>query len=67
MQKGRSFEQSSTSLKDRLAAFAKDVREKASLLQPGIEKDELLKKARQADVASHLDDWVNSPGLRPPK
>jgi hypothetical protein len=67
MQKGRRFEQSSTSLKDRLAAIAKDVREKASLLQPGIEKDELLRKARQADVAYHLDDWANSPGLRPPK
>jgi hypothetical protein len=38
------------SLKDRLAAFAKDVREMASLLQPGIGKDELLRKARQADV-----------------
>jgi hypothetical protein len=62
----RRFEQS-TSLKDRLAAFAKEAREKASLLQPGIEKDELLKKARQADVASHLSDWTNSPGLRPPK
>ena len=62
----RRFEQS-TSLKDRLAAFAKEAREKASLLQPGIEKDELLKKARQADVASHLDDWINSQGLQPPK
>ena len=62
----RRFEQS-TSLKNRLAAFAKDARERASLLQPGIEKDELFKKARQADVASHLDDWADSPGLRPPK
>jgi hypothetical protein len=66
MLKRRRFEQS-TSLKDRLTAFAKDAREKASLVQPGIEKDELLKKARQADVAYRLDGWADSPGLRPPK
>ena len=55
------------SLQDRLASFAKNVREKASLLPPGAEKDDLLRKARQADTASHLDDWVNSPGLQSPK
>jgi hypothetical protein len=27
----------------------------------------LLKKARQADTAAHVDDWANSRGLRPPK
>jgi hypothetical protein len=55
------------SLKDRLALFARAAREKASLLPPGAEKDELLRKARQADTAVHLDDWANSPGLQPPK
>ena len=57
----------SASLKDRLVAFAKEVREKASKLAPGPERDELLTKARRADTASHLDDWANSPGLRAPK
>jgi hypothetical protein len=66
MVKWRRFEQS-IPLKDRLAAFAKDMREKASLLRPGAEKDNLLRRARQADTASHLDDWADSPGLRPPK
>jgi hypothetical protein len=55
------------SLKDRLASFAKEVREKASQLRPGPEQDALLKKARQADTAAHLDKWANSPGLQPPK
>jgi hypothetical protein len=55
------------SLKDRLASFAKEVREKASQLKPGPEQDALLKKARQADTAYHLDQWANSPGLQPPK
>ena len=55
------------SLHDRLAALAKVAREQAAALPPGPERDALLKKARQADTASHLDDWANSPGLQPPK
>ena len=55
------------SLKDRLASFAKDMREKASLLPPGREQDDLFKRASQADTAAHIDDWANSPGLQPPR
>jgi hypothetical protein len=55
------------SLKDRLASFANEVREKADLLPPGRERDDMLKKVSQADTASYLNDWVNSPGLRSPK
>ena len=55
------------SLKDRLSLFAKEAREKALQLRPGPERDAMLKKARQADTAAHLDDWANSPGLQPPK
>lgn len=56
-----------TSLRDRLVAFAKDARYKASLLRPGAEQDALLKKARQADTALRISNWVNSAELRPPK
>jgi hypothetical protein len=62
----RRFKQT-ISLKDRLASFAEEVRAKASQLRPGAEQDALLKKARQADTAAHLDEWANSPGLMPPK
>ena len=62
----RRFEPSQ-SLGDRLAAFAKDTRDEAAKLPPGIERDELVRKARQADTASHLDEWISSPGLQPPK
>jgi hypothetical protein len=55
------------SLKERLASFANEVREKALQLRPGPEQDALLKKARQADTAAHLDEWANSPELQPPK
>jgi hypothetical protein len=50
----------------RLATFARLTRERATLFPPGPEKDELLCKARQADTATR-DEWVNSPGLQPPK
>jgi hypothetical protein len=56
-----------TSLKDRLASFAQEARERAKFLQAGVERDELLRKARRADTAAHIEDWVNSPGLQPPK
>ena len=56
----------SAPLKDRLAEWADDLRAQAQKLPPGAERDALLKKLRQADTASHLDDWANSPGLQPP-
>ncbi len=66
MQKRRRFKQIE-SLHERLSAFARDARDQADRLRPGPERDELLKKARQADTASHIDSWANSPGLQPPK
>ena len=27
----------------------------------------LLRRARQAETASHINDWLSSPGLQPPK
>jgi len=42
-------------LRDRLALFAKDTRERAASLPPG---DELLRKAHRADTVSA--DWANS-------
>jgi hypothetical protein len=62
----RRFKQS-VSLRDRLVSFANEARTKADLLPPGRERDGLLTKQRQADTASHLSDWANSPGLRPPR
>ena len=66
MQKRRRFKQA-VSLSDRLKTFAEEVKAKADQLRPGPEKDLLLRKARQADTAAHLEEWANSPGLQPPK
>jgi ClpP class serine protease len=65
MQKRRRISQT-ISFKDRLISFAEQAREKAKSLG-GLEREELLKKARQADTAAHIDAWANSPGLQPPK
>ena len=59
-QQRRRFEQQ-PSLQDRLASFATLTREQASLLRPGAERDELLRKARQADDAADLDEWFARP------
>jgi hypothetical protein len=52
---------------DRLKTFSKELKAKAAELRPGPEKDALLKRARLAETASHIDEWANSPGLQPPK
>jgi len=58
MQRRGRFKQAS-SLRERLAEWAKEVREQAAYLPPGPDREALLKKARQADTASQLDDWAN--------
>ena len=67
MQQQRRRPKQTLSLQERLAAFAKEVREHAANLRPGPEKENLLRRARQADTAAHLDQWASSPGLQPPK
>ena len=54
-------------LGEQLIKEARLAREKAKQLPPGEERADLLKKARQADTAAHVDEWLNSSGLHPPK
>jgi hypothetical protein len=51
---------------ERLQLAADEARRAAQLLPLGCERDLLLKKARQAETAAHINDWLTSPGLRPP-
>nr|WP_245318617.1 hypothetical protein [Bradyrhizobium sp. DOA1] len=62
----RRFKQTK-SLKERLLEEAHKLLEEARLLPHGPVRDAALKRARQAEAAAHMDDWLNSPGLRPPK
>ena len=59
--KGPTFEQ-------RLAAEAVRFREAAEKEKPGtMARELLLRRARQAETACHMKEWLTSPGLRPPK
>jgi hypothetical protein len=60
----RHFKQEPT-LQDRIVKRAKEVRAQTAELLPGSNRDELLRKVRQAEVAMHLGGWANSPGLQP--
>ena len=54
-------------LGERLIEEAKRARLEAEQFPPGAEREGLLTKARQADNAAHINDWINSPALRPPE
>jgi hypothetical protein len=53
-------------IRERLVRKAEQARERAKVLPPGCERDALLKKASQADTLAHIEEWLFSPGLRPP-
>jgi hypothetical protein len=53
-------------LETRLAAEAERLRDEAKALPPGAARDEMLRKARQAETGSQMSEWLRSPGLQPP-
>jgi hypothetical protein len=57
----------SQTLEERLAEEAERLLKEAELLPPGALRDDVLRKARQAEVGSHMSEWLRSPGLQPPK
>jgi len=53
---------------ERLAQEAKKFKDAAEQQAPGsLARELLLRRARQAETASHINDWVTSRGLQPPK
>jgi hypothetical protein len=55
------------SFPDRLAQEAERLRAEAEKLPPSTERHDLERKARQAETAAHIDEWLRSSGLQPPK
>lgn len=54
-------------LEVRLADEARRLRKEAQGTPPGVERDRLIRKARQAETGSQISGWLRSPGLQPPK
>jgi hypothetical protein len=66
MQKRRRFKHEKT-FQERLAEDAHRFRAAAQALPPSTAQETLLRRARQAETALQLNDWLRSPGLQPPK
>jgi len=56
-----------TSLEERLTEQAKSLRDRAKKMPPGVERDALVRRARQAETASRINVWLSSSGLRSPE
>jgi hypothetical protein len=62
-------------LQDRLAIHAlrlKEIhalrlKEEAQSLRPGPDREAIIRRARQAKTASHVNEWLSSPGLQAPR
>jgi len=55
------------SFPDNVAQQAERLRREAEELPPGPERQVLERRARQAETAAHIDEWLKSPGLQPPE
>jgi hypothetical protein len=62
-ERGRRVRQTK-SLEERLVDEATRLREQAELLPAGQLREEVLRKARQAETGAHMTEWLNSPGLQ---
>ena len=54
-------------LEQRLAQEALRIQEQVKSLPHGKERELLVRKARQLETASHVNEWISSPGLQPPR
>lgn len=64
--KRRRFNQTS-SLAERLMENVEHLKKQLSVLPPGPAREQIVQRIRQSETASHIDDWLKSSGLRPPK
>lgn len=51
----------------RLDEEARSLREAAKGLRPGPARDAAIRQARQMETASHINEWLTSPGLQSPR
>ena len=51
---------------ENIAAEKAKLEAQVAKLKPGPQMDALRKKIRQLETASHMNEWLSSPGLQPP-
>ena len=51
----------------RLVEEAQRLGKEARGTPPGITREKLIRKARQVETASHIYEWLGSPGLQAPR
>jgi hypothetical protein len=53
-------------LAQRLVEEAQRLRKEAGSTAPGVERQRLMQRARQAETAYQINAWITSPGVRAP-
>jgi hypothetical protein len=56
-----------TSLEQHLMEHAERLRKEANGGPLGVQRDKLIRKARQMETASRIQEWLSSPGLQAPR
>jgi hypothetical protein len=59
--------QTKPTLQSRLLVRAVRLKDEANALPYGPLRDAAIRKARQAETASHMSEWLSSPGLEAPR
>ncbi|UGY14563.1 hypothetical protein HAP48_0039455 [Bradyrhizobium septentrionale] len=62
----RSYKPQAEPLYNRLTDEAERLRKQARGTPPGIERERLIRRARQIETASHISEWLSSPSLKAP-
>jgi hypothetical protein len=57
---------STVSIEQKWHQHSEAAKSAAEKLPQGKEREDLLRKARQLETASHINEWLSSPGLQPP-
>ena len=66
MVKRRNRTKHAKTFEERLAEEAARFKEAAAKLPPGTQRELYLRRARQAQTALHINEWLTPPGLQPP-
>ncbi len=67
MQQQRRFNPTAPPLDQRLIEEAQRLRKEAKGTHPGIERDRLIRRARQAETAARISEWLTPPRLQVPR